>query len=210
MQVFREDIQILHRLIRCSIWLLKIQTPHQKADFYSIKIGGKKKVGITTLVKENKKQNYFNQTTILNTTEPDKLTYPKRPPYLSIRVSRFSRQFRIAAYQVWSTECTISVVHRFTSVIMILSTVRHLIIQDMDDCLSQQRKTLLDFTPEQTLSVPLEATNLSQLFEVCDQSIISNVEHHSRRLCFILHGERHKLLLNQTANGRSGRCTRKY
>ena len=43
-----------------------------------------------------------------------------------------------------STERTISVVHRFTSVIMILSTVRHLIIQDMDDCLSQQRKTLLD------------------------------------------------------------------
>ena len=107
-----------------------------------------------------------------------------------------------------STERTISVVHRFTSVIM--STVRHLIIQDMDDCLSQQRKTLLDFTPEQRLSVPLDATNLSQLIEDCDQSIISNVEHHSRRLCFILHGERHKLLLSQTANGRSGRRTEKY
>ena len=51
-----------------------------------------------------------------------------------------------------STERTISVVHRFTNVIMILSTVRHLIIKDMDDCLSQQRKTLLDFTPEQRLS----------------------------------------------------------
>ena len=37
---------------------------------------------------------------MLNTTEPDKLTYPKRPPYLSIRVSRLSRQFRIAAYPV--------------------------------------------------------------------------------------------------------------
>lgn len=109
-----------------------------------------------------------------------------------------------------STERTISVVHRFTSVIMILSTVRHLIIQDMDDSLPQQRKTLLDFTPEQRLSVPLDATNLSQLIEDCDQSIISNVEHHSRRLCFILHGERHKLLLSQTANGRSGRRTRKY
>ena len=99
-----------------------------------------------------------------------------------------------------STERTISVVHRFTSVIMILSIVWHLIIQDMDDCLSQQRKTLLDFTPEQRLSVPLDATNLSQLIEDCDQAIISNVEHHSRRLCFILHGERHKLLLSQTVN----------
>ena len=79
-----------------------------------------------------------------------------------------------------STERTVSVVHvhGFTSVIMILSTVRHLIIQDMDDCLSQQRKTLLDFTPEQRLLVPLDATNLSQLIEDCDQSIISNVEHH--------------------------------
>ena len=37
---------------------------------------------------------------MLNTTEPDKLTYPKRPPYLSIHVSRLSRQFRIAAYPV--------------------------------------------------------------------------------------------------------------
>ena len=83
-----------------------------------------------------------------------------------------------------STEPTISVVHRFTSVIMILSTVRHMIIQDMDDCLSQQRKTFLDFTPEQRLSVPLDATNLSQLIENCDQSIIANVEHHSRRLYF--------------------------
>ena len=88
-----------------------------------------------------------------------------------------------------STERTISVVHRFTSVIMILSTVRHLIIQDIDDCLSQQRKTLLDFTPEHRLSVPLDATNLSQLIEDYDQSIISNVEHHSTSLCFILHGE---------------------
>ena len=26
----------------CSIWLLKIQNPHQKPDFHSIKIGGKK------------------------------------------------------------------------------------------------------------------------------------------------------------------------
>ena len=69
----------------------------------------------------------------------------------------------------------------------------------MDDCLSQQRKTLLNFTPEQRLSVPLDATNLSQLIEDCDQSITSNVEH-SRRLCFILDGERHKLLLSQTAN----------
>ena len=109
-----------------------------------------------------------------------------------------------------STERTISVVHRFASVIMILSTVRHLIIQDMDDCLSQQRKILLDFTPEQRFSVPLYATNLSQLIEDCDQSIISNVEHHSRRRCFILHGERHKLLLSQTGNGRNGRRTRKY
>ena len=100
-----------------------------------------------------------------------------------------------------STERTISVVHRFTSVIMILSD---------HTCLSQQRKTLFDFTPEQRLSVPLDSTNLSQLIEDCDQSIISNVEHHSRRLCFILHGERHKLLLSQTANGRSGRHTRKY
>ena len=39
---------------------------------------------------------------MLNTTEPDKLPYPKRLPYLSIRVSRLSRQFRIAAYPVWS------------------------------------------------------------------------------------------------------------
>ena len=70
----------------------------------------------------------------------------------------------------------------------------------MDDCLSQQRKTLSDFTPEQRLPVPLDATNLSQFIEDCDQSIISNLEHHSRRLCFILHGERHKLLLSQTAN----------
>ena len=109
-----------------------------------------------------------------------------------------------------STERTISVVHRFTSVNMILSTVRHLIIQDMDDSLPRQRKTLLDFTPEQRLSVPLDTTNLSQLTEDCDQSIISNVQYHSRRLCFILHGEKHKLLLSQTANGRSGRRTRKY
>ena len=109
-----------------------------------------------------------------------------------------------------SIERTISVVHRFTSVIMILRTVWHLIIQEVDDYLSQQRKTLLDLIPQQRLSVPLDATNLSQLIEDCDQSIISNVEHYSRRLCFILHGERHKLLLSQTANGCSGRPTRKY
>ena len=109
-----------------------------------------------------------------------------------------------------STERTISVVHRFTSVIMILSTVRHLIIQDIDDCLSQQRKTMLDLTPEQRLSVPLDAINLSQLIEDCDRSIIANVEHHSNRLCFAVHGERHKLLLSQTANVRSGRRTRRY
>ena len=101
-------------------------------------------------------------------------------------------------------------IYHFLFECCILSTVRDLIIQDIDDCLSQQRKTLLDFTPELKLSVLLDATNLSQLIEHCDQSIISNVEHHSRRLCFILHGERHKWLLSQTANGRSGRRTRKY
>ena len=41
----------------------------------------------------------------------------------------------------------------------ILSTVRDLIMQSIGDCLSQQRKTLPDFTPEQRRSVPSDATN---------------------------------------------------
>ena len=72
------------------------------SDFYSIKIGGKVS-GSTTLIKEIRKNLHriklsfcvkqvitFNQTTMLNTTEPDKLIYPKQPPYSSIRVSRLA------------------------------------------------------------------------------------------------------------------------
>ena len=83
-------------------------------------------------------------------------------------------------------------IYHFLFECCILSTVRDLIIQDIDDYLSQQRMILLDFTPGQRLSVLLDATNLSQLIEDCDQYIISDADHHSRRLCFILQGERHK------------------
>lgn len=98
--------------------------------------------------------------------------------------------------------------HHFLFECCILSSVRDLIMQDIQDSLSELcSRTLSDFTPEQSVAILLDATILCRELKDYDEIILSRIEQHTRRLCFILHQERHKLVLHQSKRKRSGQCT---
>lgn len=90
----------------------------------------------------------------------------------------------------------------------ILDSVRSNVFLDIDEVLVKAcGKRAVDFTTPAVLQVLLDSTFLPQLIPGTHRDLLPILEHHTRRLCYILHGERQKFLIKTESKRRRCRDT---
>ncbi len=90
----------------------------------------------------------------------------------------------------------------------ILESIRSNVLCDIDDTLFRAcGKQISDFEQPAKIQILLDSTFLHELVTEVDEELLPELEHHTRRLCYILHGERQKYLLKTECRRRKGGST---